>query len=264
METAGWRIRGASRRFSVAASGRREQEEDALRHLDPQDPPQVQLVAGECPAGARLAVMSGSFNPPTRAHLGLARAALAMGEFDRLLFALAVRTINKEEIVGATLEERVAMLAALVSQEPRFAVILANRGLYLDQAIAVHAAFAPRDLAFIVGFDKIVQIVDPRYYADRDAALRSLFAQARFLVAPRDGDGSQSLDRLFARQENRAFAERVQFLPFGLQQQREQRLSSTQVRELLGRGDDVSWAVPAAIIPVLTRIHGYSGGGRQG
>jgi nicotinamide-nucleotide adenylyltransferase len=202
--------------------------------------------------------MSGSFNPPTRAHLGLAQAALATGQFDRLLFALAVRTINKEQIVGATLEERCAMLAALVRDEPRFAVLATNRGLYLEQGQAIQATFAPRDLAFIVGFDKIVQILDPRYYADRDAALRDLFARAHFLVAPRDGGGREALDRLFQQPEQHAYAGRVQFLPLTHMQRQELELSSTHVRERLARGDDVSWAVPEAVVPVLHSIHGYA------
>ncbi|HEY8743393.1 MAG TPA: hypothetical protein VIU62_09855, partial [Chloroflexota bacterium] len=230
-----------------------------LGRLDPEGPPEVLLLAGDCPPAARLAVMSGSFNPPTRAHVGLAQAAVATEQFDRLLFALAIRTINKEEVVGATLAERCRMLAALVGTEPRSAVIGANRGLYLDQAIAVHAAFAPRDLAFVVGFDKIVQILDPRYYADRDTALRELFARTRFLVAPRDGAGPVELERLFAQPEHRAYAERVQFLPLSQLQEQEQRLSSTHVRQLLARGEDVSWAVPHAVQGLLARIEGYRG-----
>jgi nicotinamide-nucleotide adenylyltransferase len=232
----------------------------ALARLESNSSPAAQLLAGDCPAGARLAVMSGSFNPPTRAHLGLAQAALATGQFDRLLFALAVRTINKEQIVGATLEERCAMLAALVRDEPRFAVLATNRGLYLEQGQAIQATFAPRDLAFIVGFDKIVQILDPRYYADRDAALRDLFARAHFLVAPRDGGGREALDRLFQQPEQHAYAGRVQFLPLTHMEDQALGLSSTQVRERLAHGEDVSWAVPEAVLPVLGQIAGY---GRQ-
>ena len=231
----------------------------ALAHLESSSSPTAQLVSGDCPPGARLAVMSGSFNPPTRAHLGLAQAALATGQFDRLLLALAVRTVNKEQVVGATLAERCAMLAALVRDEPRLAAVVTNRGLYVEQAQAIQVAFAPRDLAFIVGFDKIVQIVDPRYYADRDAALRELFARARFLVAPRDGGGREELDRLFQQPEQRDYAGRVQFLALTHMEQQELSLSSTQVRERLACGDDVSWAVPAAVAPLLARIAGYAG-----
>ncbi|MGI8915430.1 MAG: nicotinate-nicotinamide nucleotide adenylyltransferase [Chloroflexota bacterium] len=229
-----------------------------LEQLDPGDSPAARLLFGDCPRGSRVAVLAGSFNPPTRAHLGLAEAALATGRFDRLLFALALRTINKERNVGATLAERCAMVAALVKIEPRFAVVVTNRGLYLDQAEAIQQAVAPRDLAFIVGFDKIVQIVDPRYYVDRDAALGDLFARVRFLVAPRDGGGRADLDYLFGQAEHRAFRERVQYLPLPQLGGQEQRLSSTQVRELIARGEDVAWAMPQAVLPILTQIAGYS------
>ena len=37
----------------------------------------------------------------------------------------------------------------------------------------------------IYGYDKVVQIFDPRYYDDRDAALDRLFALSSLLVAPR-------------------------------------------------------------------------------
>lgn len=231
--------------------------------MDPNGPPAARLLVGDCPPHARLAVVSGSFNPPTRAHLGLAQAALATGHYDRLLFALALRTINKVQMVGATLDERCAMLAVVAEQEPRFAVIATNRGLYLEQAQAIQAAFAPQDLTFIVGYDKIVQIVDPRYYLDRAAALSDLFARARFLVAPRDGGGREELDLLFRHPELQEYAGRVQFLPLTDMEEQELRLSSTQIRERLARGEDVAWAVPKAVLPVLARIDGYTRRGRD-
>ena len=38
------------------------------------------------------------------------------------------------------------------------------------------------ELTLLVGYDKVVQILDPKYYDDRDAALHELFALARLLV----------------------------------------------------------------------------------
>ena len=48
-------------------------------------------------------------------------------------------------------------------------------------------------LVFLVGFDKIVQIFDPRYYDDREDALRQLFSVASFAVAPAGGPAVRSL-----------------------------------------------------------------------
>lgn len=229
----------------------------ALAGLAPDGPLEARLIAGSCPAGAALAVLAGSFNPPTRAHVGVAEAALAAGRFDRVLFTIAVRTIDKEHAAGASLAERFAMLAALVAAEPRFVAVACNRGLYVDQAEAIQAAFAPADLAFVVGYDKIVQILDPKYYVDRDAALRRLFAAARFLIAPRAGAGEQKLQQLFAQPENQPYADRISYLPLDTLAAAERALSSTHVRELLARGEDVSAAAPPAVLPVLRQISAY-------
>jgi nicotinic acid mononucleotide adenylyltransferase len=149
------------------------------------------------------------------------------------------------------------MLELLVAEQPRFAVILTSRGLYVDQALAVQRAFAPRDLAFVVGFDKIVQIFDPRYYDDREEALCRLFELARFQVAPRDGTGTAELAALLARPENQPYAARVAWLPLDALAEREQRLSSTLVRQLLAEGQDVSWAVPEAVARYIKQTDCY-------
>lgn len=230
---------------------------ELLQALDPNGPPEARMVVGDLAIGERLAVLPAAFNPPTRAHMGLARAALDTGAFDRLLLMLSLRTIDKEAATGASLDSRLHMLALMATGQPRLGVALCNRGLYLDQAIALQDAFAPHDLAFVVGFDKIVQILDPRYYVNRDDALRSLFRQAHFLVAPRDGTDEAMLDELFGRPENREYRSRVAFLPLSALQAKEQALSSTLVRELLGRGKDAGWAVPAAIAGYLQRANPY-------
>ena len=68
------------------------------------------------------------------------------------------------------------MLAMLAKTRSNVGVVLCNRGLYVEQAEALRQRIlAPgQELVFVVGFDKIQQIVDPRYYADRDASLNRL------------------------------------------------------------------------------------------
>ncbi|MDP8924504.1 MAG: hypothetical protein M3O34_16740, partial [Chloroflexota bacterium] len=160
-------------------------------------------------AARSVALLPGSFNPPTVAHLALARAGLERGA-DAALFSLATRTVDKEVVTGAGLEDRLLLLELLAARDPRLGVLLVNRGLYVDQAAAVRAAFPGlREVVFLVGHDKIVQIFDPRYYDDRDAALERLFGLARFLVAPRAEAGPGELAALLDRPENRRFASAV-------------------------------------------------------
>ena len=122
--------------------------------------------------------------------------------------------MDKEQIAGTLLEDRLVALRHFVQDQPRYGVLLFNRGLYVDQALAAHARWPDLDtLLFLVGYDKIVQIFDPRYYDDRDAALQKLFRLASFLVAPRDDATADDLAALLSRPENRPFAARVQGLP---------------------------------------------------
>lgn len=79
-----------------------------------------------------------------------------------------------------------------------------------------------------MGYDKIVQILDPHYYSDRDAALRELFGLADLLVAPRGADSEKELRILLDQAENKPFARFVHPLPLAPEYQS---ISSTQIRQ---------------------------------
>jgi nicotinamide-nucleotide adenylyltransferase len=184
----------------------------------------------------RILLIPGSFNPLTWAHVALAvNAWLIMNPIGGerpiayYLWSGAISTVAKERVERASWADRLAQIVALsrASIHPS-GVVLFNNGLYLDQARALRSMVHPEsELVIVVGFDKIVQIFDERYYEDRDLALSELFSLARFLVAPRDSAGAEELRALLNQTENRPFAERVQFLESG-----QAPLSSTQIRAL--------------------------------
>ncbi|HLZ07351.1 MAG TPA: hypothetical protein VKT80_02105 [Chloroflexota bacterium] len=182
-----------------------------LREVGDALEPQIRFLSpGATHRVRRLALLPGSFNPPTVAHLALARSVLDSALVDRVDFVLATRTINKERLEGLSLDDRLLLLLGLIEGEPDLGLVVVNRGLYVDQAEAVRAAVPALDqLSFIVGFDKIVQIFDPRYYVDREAALRRLFDLASFFVAPRGDKDFGDLDALLRTAENRQFASGV-------------------------------------------------------
>ena len=191
---------------------------DAIESLDPAAAPRAALVSSEPdpdPAAARrIAILPGSFNPLHQGHAALAAAALATNAATEVWLGLARVTVDKEQIAGTLLEDRLVALRHFVQDQPRYGVLLFNRGLYVDQALAAHARWPGLDtLLFLVGYDKIVQIFDPRYYDDRDAALQKLFSLASFLVAPRDDATADDLAALLRRPENRPFAAGVRSLP---------------------------------------------------
>jgi nicotinic acid mononucleotide adenylyltransferase len=217
-----------------------------LRALAAQPDGGVRQVAGDPPApGAKLGLLAGSFNPPTVAHQTLALAGLTAGGLDHAWYALSTRTVDKEVVTGAGLEDRLLLLDLLVAPDRRLGVLLLNRGLYVDQARLVRAAYPELgELVFLVGFDKIVQIFDRRYYDDRDAALEQLFALATFLVAPRGEDEAPALTALLARPENRRFADAVRplDLPPALRA-----VASSSVRADLAGGGQTDETVPPEV-----------------
>lgn len=226
-----------------------------LADLDPAAPPRACLLrAPRAGLGRAVGVLSGSFDPLTRAHAALAAAALRYGGLDSLLFLLSVRTVDKEDRAVAALSDRALVLLRHTARRPRGGVAVCNRGLYAEQAEALTALLAsgppaqgcgvaglPRAgageqapaLWFVVGFDKIEQIFDPRYYADRDAALRALFARAGLLVAPRGDAGPEAVAALLARPENAPYRARVRPLPLPA---RYRAVSASAVRAALARG----------------------------
>jgi nicotinamide-nucleotide adenylyltransferase len=184
----------------------------------------------------RILLIPGSFNPLTWAHVALAlNAWLTLNPIGSeravayYLWSGAISTVAKEQVERAAWADRLAQLVTLsrASVHPS-GVALFNMGLYLDQARALRTMIYPEsELVIVVGFDKIVQIFDERFYEDRDAALHELFRLARILVAPRDSAGKEELRALLDQPENRLFAARVHFINAGQAPH-----SSAQIRAL--------------------------------
>jgi nicotinic acid mononucleotide adenylyltransferase len=211
-----------------------------LEELQPETPPQAVLAPGSPLPRGGIIVFPGSFNPPTTAHLALLKdarqfaryQAMSRGESEtiHLYAAISKHIVDKESVKRPILLDRIMLLDTVLRHRFRHAgILLFNRGLYVEQAQAVRETF-PRvtRLLFLIGYDKIVQILDPHYYEDRDAALHALFALAELLVAPRGGAGAEALAELLNRPENRPFAPYIYALPFSSTYRD---VSSTHIRQ---------------------------------
>lgn len=199
-----------------------------------------------------FAVLAGSFDPMTTAHAALAYAALRR-DVQTVLLAIAVRTIGKEGRAVFDLATRLRSLASWARRRQRIGVLVCNRGLYLEQARALRRLGVERPL-FLVGSDKLPQIFDPYYYANRDAELRDLFSLASFLVVPRDGNGAPDPATFMSLPEQRAYAGGVGLLRLSAGEQRRARgVSSSRVRDLRVAGLDWHGLVPRDALVSLTR-----------
>jgi nicotinamide-nucleotide adenylyltransferase len=202
----------------------------ALEGLDPKARPWAIVSPGSTAPRGDTIVFPGSFNPPTLALVAMLRQARKLrGARWHVYAALSKQIVDKETVERMTLLDRVVVLEQVLKNHVRDAgVLLLNRGLYVEQAQGIRAAFPQvGQLRFLVGFDKIVQILDPHYYTDRDAALNDLFALAQLLVAPRGTDGENELKELLARPENRQFAGFIYPLPL---EEKFRAMASTRAR----------------------------------
>lgn len=145
--------------------------------------------------------------------------------------ALSKHTVDKEQIERPLLLDRIVLLEQILQRYlPQVGILLFNRGLYVEEAQAIRATYPNvTRLYLLLGFDKIVQVFDQRYYDDRDAALHALFAQAEILVAPREDAGNAALQHLLNDASNRQFAPYVHGVALSSAYRH---MSSTHIRDV--------------------------------
>ena len=233
---------------------------DRLQSLDNAAPPAACLLSTPPhPPPQRLGILCGSFNPLTLAHVVLAHHACRVFHLDQLLYTVAKVTVDKERVTGMGLEDRLLLLLLHVEQQQHLGVTLVNRGLYFEQAQAFQSLFDKRvELFFIVGMDKLVQILDARYYQDREAALDQLFALTSLVVANRGDMARRAFDELLQRPDNRPYQDAIHFLPLP---ESVADLSSTAIRKTVSEATNLSAHVPSEVARFLTEARPYAAPG---
>jgi nicotinic acid mononucleotide adenylyltransferase len=229
-----------------------------LDQLQPEAESRACIVPGSPQPQRGVIVFPGSFNPPTTAHIALLKQAQEFArrqqEALQLYAAFSKHTVDKESVERPLLLDRVMLLERLLRNRlPQVGIMLFNRGLYVEQAEAVRRSFPRvRRILFLIGFDKIVQILDPRYYQNRDAELVELFQLAEFLVAPRGNDGEKELSALLHQPQNARFASYVHPLPFNTIYRN---VSSTVVRR---QAADVATDIPREVRQFMRETRAYA------
>ena len=116
-------------------------------------------------------VYPGTFNPPTVAHVAVARAAVEQAGLSRLDLVVSRVSLGKEALDDA--DERAAALRTL-----GFDVVVSDHQLLADIAAGYDA--------LVLGADKWAQVVDPSFYGGSSEARDTAVARLpRLIVAPR-------------------------------------------------------------------------------
>ena len=184
-----------------------------------------------------LGILSGSFNPPTIAHLELAQAARR--QVDTVIFVVP-RVFPHKDYSGATLAQRIEMLESAGLEIP-YAIAISSQGLFIDIARECREHFGPEArLFFVCGRDAAERILTWDY--GRAGVVDEMLREFELLVAPRGGHFAlpeEYQDRIHALQVESGHEE----------------VSSTEVRERIRRGEPWEHLVPARIRERVREIY---------
>lgn len=193
----------------------------------------------------RLGVLSGTFNPPTRAHLAMAERAAKQLRLDQVLFVLPEIPPHKVQL-EASLEDRAGMLTTAIAGHPEFSAAITSHGLFLDICRALEPHYpVGTQVIFLAGKDAAERILLHWPYADTAAALAEMFARFEIAVAERGGRFQVPADSLAAR-----YVEKIHSLQMPAEWQE---LSATRARERVSRGEPVADLVPEGVAAVIAR-----------
>jgi nicotinate-nucleotide adenylyltransferase len=185
-----------------------------------------------------LGVFAGTFNPPTRAHVAVARAAL--GRVDEVIFVLP-RVFPHKPYEGASFDGRVRMLDAALACEPRFSIAATEGGLFIEIARECRDEYGPDvELFFLCGRDAAERAANWDYGSP--GAFSEQLCEYHLLVAPRKGQYEPPP----------ALEERIHALPVegGYDD-----MSATQVRDHIRRGEPWEHLVPDPIVEIVRRVY---------
>ncbi|MDZ7729470.1 MAG: hypothetical protein U5Q44_15450 [Dehalococcoidia bacterium] len=182
--------------------------EEALRALELAESHRVHRLDPGSDFTGRVAVLPSAFNPPTEAHLRLLDLALEEDDVSASSALLSTRNVDKG-LYGAGLVHRVGMLLTLRRAGEDVAVLASNAARISDQARALREEHPGVGFDFIVGYDTLVRVFDPRYYDDMARELERFFAHHRLFAANRDTATVDEVRRYLESPAARDFAERI-------------------------------------------------------
>jgi nicotinic acid mononucleotide adenylyltransferase len=135
---------------------------------------------------ARVALFPGAWNPPTVAHLEIARAARALAY--EVVWVLP-RGFPHKEFEGAGFAARCRMLEELVrsSKDPGFSIAISDGGLYVEIAAEGRDFFGPAaEISLVCGRDAAERMASWDYGIP--GLFEELIKRHRLLVAARHGE----------------------------------------------------------------------------
>lgn len=184
-----------------------------------------------------MAILAGSFNPPTVAHVELARAA--SGYVDEIVCAVP-RAFPHKEYFGASLDQRLEMLDSIGFIGP-YSIAASTGGLFIDIAQECRECYGSEaKLYFVCGRDAAERILGWEYGSG--AVVEKMMRDFELLVAARAGNFEAPAE----------FRNRIHELAISGEHDQ---VSSSDVRKRIARGEPWEHLVPGPIIERVRSIY---------
>ena len=187
----------------------------------------------------KTGVMGGTFNPIPVGHLMLAQWAKDAAELDQILFMPAGSPYMKEGTFIAPGKERLHMVELAISDRSDFTV----SGMELERSGYTYTYETMEQLqreepdtefTFIMGADSLEKI---EYWREP----RRIFNSCRVIAAARNGSDLQQMEAI-CDSLRRRYQARIDLLAFPAIE-----ISSTDIRERIGSGQDIRYMVPERV-----------------
>jgi len=187
---------------------------------------------------ARIALFPGTWNPPTIAHVDIAR--MARNHADEVIWILP-RAFPHKGFEGAGFEARRDMLETLARQRAGFSAAVSDGGLYAEIAAEARDYFGPRpEIALVLGRDAAERIASWDYGAP--GVFDEFLQRHRLLVAARSGEYEPASHHL----------DLISTLPM---ESSWDDVSSSEVRRRISSGEDWRALVPPAIAGIVEHLY---------
>jgi len=193
----------------------------------------------------RVGVFGGSFDPPHKGHIEVAKRALRLHSLERVVFVPANQPPHKSERRLTDCGRRMAMLRLALASEPDFEVddVECRRGglsYTVDTLHYFRNKYPSSELFFIIGSDSLEELPSWR-------RVKEVVRLARFVVVLRAG-----FDReVFRRLRPLLGEEIVARMEVDMVSEPPVDVSSTEVRRRLAKGEPVSDLVDERVLEYI-------------
>lgn len=197
----------------------------------------------------RVALFGGSFDPPHRGHLSIARAAADAFHLDAVLFAPSGRQPLKHWLAAASFADRLTMVRLACEADARFVAseidaphIDGSPNYTLEALETMRREMPEAELFAIAGADSFLTL---RQWHEPDRLLEL----AEWIVVSRPGSSLDGLEELNLSARQRA---RVHLL-----ETVHEDISSTELRRRLAEGEDCVDLLPETVAAYISKNRLY-------